>query len=265
MKKIFIITAFSVLFFTGCVSSSTHIDKLKVSTSEAPEVHGMNTNLNSHSSMLRINGKMNISKHKDVNLSKNEEEVYEMGGIDIAGKFDYLYKKNTVVIGFGLGLDDGLYHHFTLGWNFSHFEFGGFLGFFHQYRDIQYSGKKCSATKKQNVSIDGSVLWKEDVCTSYTPFDKHKSEFNTNLFIGTFAGVFIDKYFFNYSLSYYSPSIEIEGEGYDLPSVTSHYFTLGYKFNKKIEFSVGVVSTKVDYRYAKRQYGITGSVSYYLM
>ena len=266
MKKVFITATFlSVLFFTGCVSSSTRINRLKVSISEAPEVHGMNTNFSTHSSMLRINGKMNVSKHKDMSYSSDEKEEYKMGGVNIAGKLDYLYKTNTFMLGMGVAIDNGLYHHFTLGWNFSHFEFGGFLGLFHQFSDIQYSGEKCTATKKQNVSIDGSVLWREDVCTSYTPFGRNTSDFNTNLFVGTFAGIFIDKYFFNYSLSFYSPDIKIEDEIYDLPSITSHYFTLGYRLNKKFEFSAGAVLTKADYyRHPKWLYGIIGSVSYYL-
>lgn len=268
MKKFFItVTFFSVLFFTGCVSSSPRIsiNKLKVSISEAPEVHGMNTNLNAHSSMVRINGKINVSKHKDMSYSLDDNSVYEMGGVDIAGKIDYLYKANKFMLGTGIGLDDGLYYHFTLGWNFSHFEFGGFSGLFHQYSDVQYSGEKCTATKKQNVSIDGSVLWTTDVCTFYTPFAHDGFDFNTDLFVGAFAGIFYDKFFFNYSLSFYSPNIEIEGEGYDLPSITSHYLILGYKLNKKFEFSAGVVLTKVHYYNPKWTYGITGSVSYYLM
>ncbi len=266
MKKVFIIAAFfSVLFFTGCVSSSTHINKLKISTSDAPEVHGMNTNWEAHSSMARINGKINVSKHKNVSNSLEGNEVYEMGGVDIAGKLDYLYKGNTVLTGFGLGYDDGLYHHFTLGWNFLHFEFGGFLGFFHQYSDIQYSGEKCSTTKKQDVSLDGSVLWTEDVCTSYTSFGKHKSEYITSLFAGAFAGIFIDKYFFNYSFSSYSRNIEIEDKRYSLSSITSHYFTLGYRLNKKFEFGAGVFLTKVGDKYVKWQLGMAGSISYYLL
>lgn len=265
MKKFFIaMTLFSVLFLQGCMATSTRINKLKVSTSDAPEVHGYNTNLAVHSDVLKINGKINISSRENVSISKKENEEYEMGGIKVAGKLDYLHKINTLILGLGLGIDDGIYHHFTLGWNFTHFEFGGFIGSFHQYGNVQYDVERCIATEKQNTTLDGIVLWSNDVCTSYIPYNKNKSEFNSDLFIGLFAGVFIDDFFYNYSLSYYYRDIDIEGERHRLAAVTSHYFTIGYKLNEQFEFTVGGVVTEIGDKVPKRHIGFNGSVSYNL-
>lgn len=266
MKRLFIATTlFSVIFLQGCVAASTRINKLKVSTSDAPEAHGYNTNMSAHSSVLKINGKINISSRENVSISKKGNEEYEMGGIEVAGKLDYLHKINTLILGLGLGIDDGIYHHFTLGWNFSHFEFGGFIGTFYQYGNVQYDIERCTATKKQNVTLDGTVLWTDEVCASYVPYSKNESEFNSDLFIGLFAGVFVDNFFFNYSLSYYYRDLDIEGEKHSLAAITSHYFTLGYKLNEKFEFTVGGVLTGIDDKYSKQHASLTGGITYNLM
>lgn len=270
MKK-FLISMFilSTLALMGCTISNTrpHIDKVNVSASDAPEVHGLNTNGNPHSAMLRVNGKIGYSKQKDENVkpSGSYKLWYEMGGVDVAGKMDALYKIDHFVIGGGFGIDDGIFYHFTSGWNFSHFELGAFLGIFNQLYNVQYSGKKCEATKTRDISLDGLVLGSEEYCTSYTPFEEDKYKFGFDPFLGVFAGTFIDKFFVNYSLSFYTSYLKIESKSLDMPLVISHYFNLGYRFNKKFDFSIGTVLTKADSKKSEWVYGINAGVSYFLL
>ena len=98
------------------------------------------------------NYEKNVNISEDIHWSKSLEEMfdgddlessdaaYKMGGLDFAGKVDYLYKSNYFLFGLGAGYKDGLFNHVTFGWNFSHIEFGAFTGVYHQYNEMQYYG-----------------------------------------------------------------------------------------------------------------------------
>ena len=259
----------SALLFIGCATSNTgpRIHKVSVSTSDAPEVHGLNGNTNPHSAMMRINGKMNFSKHKDVNVkTKKKYDVwYEMGGVEFVGKMDALYKINHFALGGGFGIDDGLFYHFTSEWNFSHFEVGSFVGLFHQADEIKYSEEKCESVKQRDIGIDGLVFWSEEYCSSYTPYEDEKTEFSLDPFLGVFVGAFIDKFFVNYSLSLYFRQIKVEDKSIDIPYVMSHYFNLGYRFHELFDVSIGTVLTQTDSKKSELLYGFNGSVSYFIL
>ncbi len=270
MKKILILgSILSTLALMGCTYSDTRprINKVSVSAPDAPEVHGLNANGAPHSAMFRINGKIGFSKQKDVNVKSDGDYGlwYEMGGVNVAGKLDALYKINHFLLGGGLGIDDGIYYHFTSGWNFSRFELGTFLGIYNPLYHVQYSGEKCTATEKAKNSILGLFSVSEERCTSHAPLEEDKYEFGFNPFLGVFAGTFIDKFFVNYSLSFYTSYLEIESKSLDMPIVISHYFNLGYRFNKKFDFSIGTVLTKADSKKSEWVYGINAGISYFLL
>lgn len=257
------------LVSTGCVS--TYVHKFRMTASEAPEVHGANTYQMPHSSSWRITGKVNANQKKNVDITEessvykdlshlfeNYEDfshaTYAMGGIDFTGKIDYLYKIDNLILGMGVGYKDGVYHHFTLGYNFFNFEFGGFIGGFHQYSDLEYDGQSC-----EDVSF-----YDDKYCR---PFEDHHYRFNSSIMGGMFAGVYFDRLFFNYSMSMYKPSPIIESrEDYDLsvPTIMTNYFTTGYRFNRWIEFSVGGIATYVE-GVSAWNLGFTGGISLYLM
>lgn len=258
------------LISTGCVN--TYVHKFRMVTSESPEVHGSNTYQTPHSSMWRVSGTVNANNKKHVDVTEHSSvyksldhifdsyedfssATYKMGGIDFTGKIDYLYKVDHLILGTGVGYKDGVYHHFTLGFNFLNFEFGGFLGGFHQYSDLEYDGQTCGD------GWDGD----EDECRS---FAEHHYRFNNNVFAGLFAGFYLDKLFFNYSVSSYKPRPEIEGhdDTYDLsvPGIATNYFTVGYRFNHWVEVSFGGILTYIG-EVSKWNYGFNGGVSLYLM
>ena len=252
------------LVSTGCVTTNLH--RFRMTASEAPEVHGANTNLKPKSNNWRFTGKVNYNYEKKVDISENfhwnktldelfdgekiesSDAAYKMGGLDFTGKIDYLYKSNYFVFGLGAGYKDGLFNHVTLGWNFPHIEFGAFTGVYYQYSDLQYYGEVVTSDCED-----------EGDCQKISD---HNSELNTSVFGGAYAGIYLDKLFFNYSVSTYTPNPQISGKGLNIPSITSHYFTVGYRFNDWLEITAGGIFTDIDD--AGTNGGYTGGVSFYL-
>ena len=150
-------------------------------------------------------------------------------------------------LGTGIGYNNGIYHHFLFGGNFSHVEFGFFIGLYHQYFDADYVGEHCEV-----------VLFSDDKCDS---FSNESHGLSTSLFGGGFAGLIFGDFFLNYSLSVYAPSPEIEGGSPDLSGIHSNYFTMGYRFHW-VEVSAGFVMSLVEGSIAS--YGFTGGLSFYL-
>ena len=261
----FILCIIFTLLSTGCVT--THVHKFRMTASEAPEVHGANTQQDPHSSSWRFTGKVNYNAEKNIIISDDISESpgldklfdkkaefksakYEMGGVDFSGKVDYLHKTSAFVIGGGLGYKDGLFSHLTIGANFSHFEFGGFLGVYALYSNIEYwgeSGEDCGES-------DG-------VCET---FSENNYYTYMSVFGGMYAGLYFDKLFFNLSVSSYKPNPELEGTDLNVPGITSAYLTIGYRLNRWLEVSVGGIATYIGTSEGSSYPGVTGGVSIYL-
>ena len=243
-----------------------------MTASEAPEVHGSNTYQMPHSSSWRISGTVNANKRRDIDITEESSvykdlsqlfdsyedfsnATYTMGGIDFTGKIDYLYKVDHLTFGSGVGYKDGVYHHFTLGVNFMNFEFGGFIGGFHQYSDLEYDGRTCN----------DEWFYENERCRN---FGDHHYRFNHSVFAGLFASLYFDKLFFNYSVSTYTPRPVIDNyyDDYDVsvPEITTNYINAGYRFNRWVEFNVGTIATYIS-GVSVWNLGFSGGVSWYLM
>ena len=122
-KSLFLFSLIVILSSEALAYESERI--LNATVSDAPEVHGSNTTQEPYSSMWRVSGKVIGAKEEKID---DKERTYEIGGVEGSGKIDYLHKSGTLIFGAGLGYDDGLYYHLTLGWNFRDFEFGFFTG-----------------------------------------------------------------------------------------------------------------------------------------
>lgn len=258
---LFIAFSLACLFSAGCSDSYTKLHSLKVTVSEAPEVHGTNTSQKPHSASFRFTGKVNSNRpnttHEQISneihgKTYSTDVYYKLGGIDLSGKFDFFYKVDNFFFGSGVGYKDGVYHHFTTGVNLEHFELGIFLGLYHQYSDLEYESSKCEFV----VHIFSE---NEETCESY---GDHHYRLNNSPFMGAFTGIMLDKMFFNYSVSVYSPNIEIDDYTLDAAIITSNYFTLGYRFNKWVEISGGAIITYLDT--PLWYYGVTVGASLYL-
>ena len=173
-----------------------------------------------------------------------------MGGLDFSGKGDFLYKASNFVIGAGLGYKDGFFSHLTMGANYSHFEFGVFLGGYNQYIDMQYSGDK------------GEDCGDSD--SDCSNFSHSGTDFAGSFFGGFYTGFYLEKFFTNLSVSTYSPNPKIEGINLDVPRITTAYLTIGYRLNRWLEFSVGGIATFIDTSEGNSYPGVTGGVSIYL-
>ena len=258
--KIFI-SILSTLFFLGCEGYHTKIHTLDMTVAEAPEVHGANTNQDSHSASWRITGKINSVQKKEVKEttkrnnehSENTYITYKTGGIDFSGKADFLYKVDGFFFGSGLGYRDGIYHHFTLGANLQHVEFGLFFGLYHQYIEMDYNATKC------DYEYD-LFIQKTEECEAYKD---NQQDYFTSPFIGAFASIYIDKFFISYSASLYSPRVKIEEHSLDLAAITTQYITAGIRINRWIELSAGASITYINT--PQWYYGFTGGISIYAM
>ena len=254
------------LVSTGCVTTQLH--KFRMTVSEAPEVHGANTNQKQNSSTWRFTGKVNYNYEKKVNISEDihrpmnfdemfdenilefDDAAYKMGGLDFAAKVDYLRKSNYFVYGLGVGYKDGFFNHLLFGWNFSHFEFGAFAGLYTQFNEMEYEG----------VVVD------DDEDDAGQTIRDHSSHTGNSFFAGAYAGFYLEKLFFNYSIStYFPPSITIENRlELSVPRITSHYFTVGYRINDWVEISAGGIFTIIDVSDWGDNFGYTGGVNLYL-
>lgn len=178
--------------------------------------------------------------------TKFQSAEYKMGGVDFSGKVDYLYKARGFVIGGGLGYNDGIISHLTIGANFSHFEFGSFIGVYGLHSDIEYWGETSEGSDGVSVT-----------------FKDHNDQTNVSVFAGMYAGLYFDKLFFNLSVSSYRPNPEMEGTDLSVPGIATVYLTTGYRLNRWFEVSVGGIATYID---APNGYngGVTSGISLYL-
>ncbi|MBR3670773.1 hypothetical protein [uncultured Fibrobacter sp.] len=262
-RQITIFIAFSLtcLISAGCSDDYTRIHSLKATLSEAPEVHGANTSMDPHSGTFRFTGKVNTNRQNDIKKQEKYEAhsktfytdvTYIMGGNDFTAKTDFFYKLSGFFIGTGAGYKDGIFHHFLLGANLQHVEFGLFFGLFHQYSDLEYKGSECKTV--YHIFSDN-----EENCN---PLEEHHYIFSTSPFAGVFTGIILGNTFLNYSASVYSPSIDINDYSLNTPFIISNYFTLGYRFNRWVEMSVGSILTYVST--PLWYYGFTIGASLYL-
>ena len=211
------------------------------------------------SASWRLTGKVNTSSKDEItdqvtSRGNSANVTYKLGGTDFSGKIDFLYKVDGFIFGSGLGFKDGIYHHFTLGTNLRNFEFGAFFGFYHQYDKIEYEASRCEYEYHLFSPTD-------ETCSS--SFYESVYRFNTAPFIGAYAGLIIDKFFINYSVSVYSPSVNIEENAPTLAAIATQYLTAGIRINKWIELSAGSTMTYMDTPHW--HYGFTGGISFYAM
>jgi len=238
---------FAAMAILVCGCTTTQISRFELETSEAPEVSGPNRYLEPKTTTYRLFGTLKLDKNEDIAVSGKYRDwdadtlakvktffangIYHMGGFEGTGGFELYKKSDNAVYGLGIGYNDGIYHHITYGFNFQHFEFGSYLGFFHQYMHVKYSGSSCSGV---NTCLHDNEDFNED-----------KNVFESSLFWGLYAGVFIGDFFLNYSLSGYTPGLDTDDESVSTPTITSNYFTLGYHINKNFAVSVGAVGSDV--------------------
>lgn len=235
--------AVSGMLLTGCYKN---VGAFRLETSEAPEVYGVNRNLDKHSSIQRFHGRIGIdpeeSIHVDVterieSLDESKEVItrgiYVFGGFSFEGGYDVFYKWDLFVFGLGATVSDDLHYHISLGVNTQYFEMGVFTGLFHQYTRLSYR-ELCDHTY---CSEDNNAPPDISSGQNYTL---------TSSFGGLYVGVFFGDIFINYTFSSYTPDLGDAAIIKDIPSIDTHYFTLGYRFDDTYEIVGGAILSVVE-------------------
>lgn len=235
--------AVSGMLLTGCYKN---VGAFRLETSEAPEVYGVNRNLDKHSSIQRFHGRIGIdpeeSIHVDVterieSLDESKEVItrgiYDFGGFSFEGGYDVFYKWDLFVFGLGATVSDDLHYHISLGVNTQYFEMGVFTGLFHQYTRLSYR-ELCDHTY---CSEDNNAPPDISSGQNYTL---------TSSFGGLYVGVFFGDIFINYTFSSYTPDLGDAAIIKDIPSIDTHYFTLGYRFDDTYEIVGGAILSVVE-------------------
>lgn len=252
------------LLFAGC--TRTRISGFRVETPEAPEVEGVHTYMEPHSMSYRFSGSMNISPKETMAVSGSYSNyssdslmedsrkftargIYEFGGSDVNATFDWFSKASVLLFGFGVGYDDGIYHHLKLGFNTSVFEAGVYVGFFHHYTELEIDGSTCST-------------WPCSDDDNWSSIKNTDAEFYTSLLYGAYASVIVDDFFVSYNLSIYGPNVKGGGESVSSPNIYSHYFKSGYRISKHWEVYGGLILSFVDPDY--RHFAGSAGASFYL-
>lgn len=235
------------MLVTGCYFET--IDNFRLEVSEAPEVYGINRNLDKHSEIHRFHGRIGIEPEESIYLDIPEwtdslnnpqgmitKGIYDFGGFRFECGWDVFYKWDLFVFGFGATISDDLHHHVSLGINTKYFEIGFFMGFFHQYSLLSY----------------------KDNDFKRTDIVKHFTE--TSLFEGMYVALFFGDMFLNYSFSKYTPGLRSAAISNPIPSIGTHYITLGYRFKDAYEIVGGAIISVVE---DKQHTGAGLSVNFY--
>ncbi|MBR4784857.1 MAG: hypothetical protein IK012_06340 [Fibrobacter sp.] len=252
------------LLFAGC--TRTRISSFRVETPEAPEVEGVHAYMEPHSATYRFSGSVTISPKETmavsgsyVNYSSDSlmqqsrsfsaNGYYEFGGSDVNASFDWFGKASVMLIGFGVGYDDGIYHHLKVGFNTSVVEAGVYLGLYHQYTTLEINGSTCDT-------------WPCSERDNWGSMSETNTDFYTNLFYGLYASIIIDDFFMSYNLSIYNPSVSGGGESVSSPDIYSHYIKGGYRISKHWEVNAGLIMSFVDPDY--RHFAANVGAAFYL-
>ena len=265
LKRTILALALAVtgMLATGC--TALRISSFNLEASESPEVYGINHNLEPHKSTLRLHGGIRLDNREDINvigtytdltkdsdtLHKHEnftaEGMYEFGGFEVEGGATWFHKSDAFLYGIGIGFNDGIYHHLTLGINTTHFEAGVFAGLFHQYSRLRYYGETCN-----DITICEDDDWESTF--------GDETETRISPFYGLYLGAFLGEMFLEYSLSMYTPNLDIEDDKVNVPMITTNYITLGYRFNEQFEVSGGAIISAIK---GKLHYAASLGVNFY--
>lgn len=124
---------------------------------------------------------------------------------------------------------------------------GVFTGLFHQYTRLSYR-ELCDHTY---CSEDNNAPPDISSGQNYTL---------TSSFGGLYVGVFFGDIFINYTFSSYTPDLGDAAIIKDIPSIGTHYITLGYRFKDAYEIVGGAIISVVE---DKQHTGAGLSVNFY--
>lgn len=262
----------AALALSAC--SVAHVNNFEFGASEAPEVRGPSTYIEPNENIARVSASLIAAdedevlmpvksrkldervavKLSDVTVSTAPKKVQEnyarldIGGYSFAASVDFILKWDAIFFQLGLAYYDGAYYYASLGTNHKYYEYGVFVGEFHQITRVNYYGYWCS--------VDG--------CTQDDRDDKYEStqlRMLSDVFLGSYAGLHFWRLSLNYSLSLYTPSLDVPDLDYTMPMIVSNYLSAGFKITDKLMLRGGAVASLVR-TWSKPHLGLKFAIDY---
>ena len=264
----------AALALSAC--SVAHVNNFEFGASEAPEVRGPSTYIEPNENISRISASFIAADEDEVlvpvrsrkldegvavklsdltisTASKNVQENYarlNIGGYSFAASADFILKWDFIFFQLGLAYYDGAYYYASLGTNHKYYEYGVFVGEFHQFTRINYYGYWCSA--------DGCT--KED---REDTFESSQLRMLSDVFLGGYAGLHFWRLSLNYTLSLYTPGLDVPDLSYTMPMIVSNYLSAGIKITDDLMVRGGVVASFVR-TWRKPHLGLKFAIDYYI-
>jgi len=263
MKKWFAFLALGGALITLEACSYAQVSNFKFNASESPEVRGPGTYLEEQDNMGRMSVSL-LGGQKDeipfpvrpvlagdvtsivvgeavdsATLSPSASKaavnnsVIELGDYSVIASMDFFMKWKQAYFQLGLGVYDGLYYYAGMGTNRKYFEAGVFLGQFHQFTTVYYYGYWCDDLRCNNDDNNGT-------------FSADEPHLLSDVFVGVYAGLHAWRLSLDYSISTYTPSVNVNSLDYDMPAVISNYLSLGIRLTDSWIVRGGVVATFAD-------------------
>ena len=249
----------AVLALSAC--SVAHVNNFDFNASESPEVRGPSTYVKPNENISRMSASLIAADEDHVAMPvksrtmdewaasrltdgkivdrDNPGKAYEgnnayinIGGYSFAASMDFIMKWNTVFFQIGMGFYDGAYYYASLGANYRYFEYGVFVGEFHQFTRVNYYGYWCSADGCTDEDMDDS-------------FESSEVRMLSDVFMGGYAGAHLWRFSLNYSLSFYTPSLDVSSLHYVMPAIVSNYLSLGFNVTDNLTLRGGAVANLV--------------------
>ena len=174
--------------------------------------------------------------------------ILEIDGYHLSAAVDLMFKFNTLVLQFGFGAYDGFYYYASFGANYKFFEWGLFLGEFHQFTTVDYLGYWCGSSGCSEEDKDDSFKATEWLIM-------------TDVFCGAYFGFHIWRLSLDNSISFYTPGLDVVELSYDMPSVISNYTSLGIRLGDNWTLRGGSVVSLIR-KISKPHFGLKFSIEY---
>lgn len=278
MKHLFEILAASAALLVLSACSTTQVSNFKLDATPSPEVRGPGTHMEDMSGMARAsvsftkadedevsfpvrsraldeNLKINLSgstvstaRVDSVSKAGKNDAFLKIDGMHISGAVDFFLKFSTLFVQFGVGAYDGMYYYASIGANYRFFEFGAFIGEFHQFSTVHYLGYWCGVSGCSEEERSGS-------------FESNELVVLTDAFGGGYIGAHIWRFSLNNTISVYVPGLDVRGLDYDMPTVISNYTSLGLRLGDNWTLRGGTVATFIR-NISKPHFGLKFSIDY---
>ena len=277
MKCLLRILALGAASLALSACSVAHVSNVEFNASESPEVRGPSTYVKPNENISRVSvsliaadeDQVKMPVHStvlDEKLSHNLKDgkaavsnstlkpyegnnaFIDIGGYSAAVSADFIMKWDPIIFQIGIAAYDGAFYYASIGANHKYYEYGLFLGEFHQFTKVSYYGYWCS--------VDGCTEEdKEDT------FDESELRMLSDVFLGIYAGAHFWRFSLNYTLSTYTPSLDVPSLDYKMPAVVSNYLSLGFRITDELSIRGGAVASLVR-TWSKPHLGLKFSIDY---